>query len=127
MHLRCLHLVGCEFCASIVELFRCPPTTKLKQATTAAAALSTTPSSTMASHQLPEHFAQADSLLTGIIDNYRNSADASEMAEVVSMLEHAVNVARDREFRVQDSIKGRGAESCVREVHRGFGWVLNTS
>ncbi len=53
-----------------------------------------------------EHFAQADSLLTGIIDNYRNSADASEMAEVVSMLEHAVRVAKDREFRVQDSIKG---------------------
>lgn len=60
----------------------------------------------MASSHPSEHFAQADSLLTGIIDNYRNSADATEMAEVVSMLEHAVRVARDREFRVQDSIKG---------------------
>lgn len=61
----------------------------------------------MASSTYPdEPFAQADSLLTGLIENYRSSSDPSDMAEIQNMVEEAVRTAKDREFRVQDSIKG---------------------
>lgn len=52
-----------------------------------------------------EPFAQAESLLTGLIENYRSSSDPSDMADIQTMVEEAVRTAKDREFRVQDSIK----------------------
>lgn len=56
-----------------------------------------------------EPFAQAESLLTGLLENYRSSSDPSDMADIQTMVEEAVRTAKDREFRVQDSIKGRCA------------------
>lgn len=55
-----------------------------------------------------EPFAQAESLLTGLIDNYRSSSDPSDIADISNLVETAVKIAREREFRVQDSIKGTG-------------------
>jgi hypothetical protein len=56
-----------------------------------------------------EPFAQAESLLTGLIDNYRSSSDPSDIADIRNLVETAVKIAREREFRVQDSIKGTEA------------------
>lgn len=53
-----------------------------------------------------EPFGQANSLLTGLIENYRSSSDANDLADIQNMVEEAVRTAQDREFRVQDSIKG---------------------
>jgi hypothetical protein len=55
-----------------------------------------------------EPFSQAESLLTGLIDNYRSSSDPSDIADIGNLVETAVKIAREREFRVQDSIKGTG-------------------
>jgi hypothetical protein len=53
-----------------------------------------------------EPFGQANSLLTGLIENYRSFSDANDLADIQNMVEEAVRTAQDREFRVQDSIKG---------------------
>lgn len=56
-----------------------------------------------------EPFAQAENLLSGLIDSYRGSTDAADMADIQSMVETTVRIAQDREFRVHNNIKGMGA------------------
>lgn len=53
-----------------------------------------------------EPFKQADSLLTGMIESYRGSTDAADMADIQSLLETTVKIAKDREYRVHNNIKG---------------------
>lgn len=53
-----------------------------------------------------EPFAQADSLMAGLIDSYHSSSDAADMADIRRMVETTVKIAQDREFRVAASIKG---------------------
>jgi hypothetical protein len=60
----------------------------------------------MAAAYPAEPFKQADSLLTGMIESYRGSTDAADMADIQSLLETTVKIARDREYRVHNNIKG---------------------
>ena len=53
-----------------------------------------------------EPFGHADNLLTGLIDSYKNSRNAGDIAGIQKDVENAVKLAQDREFRVQDSIRG---------------------
>lgn len=55
-----------------------------------------------------EPFKQADSLLTGLIDSYRGAADAQDIADIQSLVETTVKIARDREYRVHNDIRGVG-------------------
>ncbi|WIA11916.1 hypothetical protein OEZ85_012000 [Tetradesmus obliquus] len=59
----------------------------------------------MAAAYPAEPFKQADSLLTGMIESYRGSTDAADMADIQSLLETTVKIARDREYRVHNNIK----------------------
>lgn len=59
----------------------------------------------MAAPYPSEPFAQADDLLTGLIESYRSSSDAADMAYIQNVVDNVVKTAQDREFRVQDSIK----------------------
>lgn len=63
-----------------------------------------------------EPFAQADSLMAGLIDSYRSSSDAADMADIQRMVETTVRIAQDREFRVAASIKGAPPGSCWRRL-----------
>jgi hypothetical protein len=60
----------------------------------------------MAAAYPAEPFKQADSLLTGMIESYRGSTDAADMVDIQSLLETTVKIARDRECRVHNNIKG---------------------
>jgi hypothetical protein len=61
----------------------------------------------MAASSYPqEPFAQAESLIAGLLDSYRSSSDAADMADISSMVETTIKIAQDREFRVHNSIKG---------------------
>jgi hypothetical protein len=53
-----------------------------------------------------EPFKQADSLLTGLMESYRGSRDAADMMDIQSLLDTTMRIARDREYNVQQSIKG---------------------
>jgi len=71
----------------------------------------------MAAPYPSEPFAQADDLLTGLIESYRSSSDAADMAYIQNVVDNVVKTAQDREFRVQDSIKGtRGCRQGTRLV-----------
>lgn len=73
----------------------------------------------MAASYPNEPFAQAENLLTGLIDSYKGARDAADLADIQSMVENAVKAAQDREFRVQDSIKGACWFVCVLPVVAG--------
>jgi hypothetical protein len=60
----------------------------------------------MAAAYPAEPFKQADSLLTGMIESYRGSTDAADMLDIQSLLETTVKIAKDREYRVHNNIKG---------------------
>ncbi len=53
-----------------------------------------------------EPFKQADSLLVGLLESYRGSIDAQDIADVQSLVETTVRIARDREYRIQNDVKG---------------------
>ncbi|KAF8071112.1 hypothetical protein HT031_001194 [Scenedesmus sp. PABB004] len=79
-----------------------PPSSE-RPGSSGGASPSTTPAA-MASYPA-EPFKQADSLLTGLLESYRSSSDASDIADIQSLLETTVKIARDREFKVSASIK----------------------
>lgn len=53
-----------------------------------------------------EPFKQANSLLTGLIESYRGSTDAQDIGDIKSLVENTVKIARDREYRVQNDVRG---------------------
>lgn len=72
----------------------------------------------MAAAYPQDPFKQADSLLTGMIESYRGSTDATDMADIQSLLETTVKIARDREFRVHNQVKGTLLHVCNRDTSK---------
>lgn len=68
-------------------------------------------------------FKQADSLLTGLIESYRGSTDAPDIADIQSLVETTVKIARDREYRIHTEVKGvqprdiSGGSLCVKSSY----------
>jgi hypothetical protein len=65
---------------------------------------------------LHEPFTQADSLLTGLLESYRSSTDASDVADIQKLVETTVKIARDREFRAQSLIKELSSKVAAAET-----------
>lgn len=63
-----------------------------------------------------EPFKQADSLLSGLLESYRSSSDAADAADIRSLVETTIKIARDREFRPQALIRELAAKVAASEA-----------
>ena len=68
----------------------------------------------MANHQYPaDPFRKVDALLGDLIDSFQHADDCNVVAEVRETVASTMQLAAQREAKVQESIKGLPLQGCL--------------